>query len=97
MAREIIWSEKAQEDRIQILKYWIKRNQSHTYSQKLFNDFNSVLNIVSHYPKIGKITSRPNSRIIVIHDYWIIYRVQPTMIIVDRIWDVRQNPRKLRY
>lgn len=97
MAREIIWSEKAQEDRIQILKYWIKRNQSHTNSQKLFNDFNSVLNIVSHYPKIGKITSRPNSRIIVIHYYWIIYRVQPTLIIVDRIWDVRQNPRKLRY
>ena len=35
MARKIIWSANAKNDRTAILKYWIARNKSNTHSKKL--------------------------------------------------------------
>lgn len=97
MAKKVIWSKKAQEDRITILQYWIKNNQSNTYSIKLFSDFNACVDLIEQYPRLGKATNRPDTRILVIYDYWIIYVIKTNSIIVARIWDVRQNPRKLKY
>ena len=35
MVREIIWSESAKTDRIEILNYWLNRNKSNIYPNKL--------------------------------------------------------------
>lgn len=44
MAREIIWTKRAQNDRYSIFNYWNKRNKSKSYSQKLNNLFISSIN-----------------------------------------------------
>ena len=35
MAKQVIWSILAHNDRLEILDYWIKRNKSNSYSKKL--------------------------------------------------------------
>ena len=35
MAKRIVWSKFALENKLEILKYWNHRNESNTYSRKL--------------------------------------------------------------
>lgn len=56
MAKQIVWSLKAQKDRKEILYYWRKRNKSNEYSKKLNGLFKEALKLISDYPEIGKIT-----------------------------------------
>lgn len=37
MARKVKWTIKAQQERKDILQYWVNRNKSSTYSKKLSN------------------------------------------------------------
>ena len=96
MVQEIIWSRRAQNDRIEILNYWIKRNKSNTYSKKLNILFEEAVKIISQYPHIGKPTDNLNARIKVVRDYLIIYELDDKdRLIVLTIWDSRQNPSRL--
>ena len=54
MAKKIIWSETAQNDRKEILLYWKNRNKSLVYSMKLNNLFNDAAEIIATFPKIDK-------------------------------------------
>lgn len=54
MVRQIVWVQKAQEDRKQILAYWFNRNKSKTYSKKLDQYIRVTLNLIGKYPLIGK-------------------------------------------
>ncbi len=54
MARKIIWSFKAQEDRKEILQYWKNRNKSTVYSKKLNDLFKQAIVILSNHPFIGR-------------------------------------------
>ena len=56
MAKQIIWSKRAQTDRKEILKYWNKRNKSNTYSKKLNGLFKEAVRLISQYPEIRKFT-----------------------------------------
>lgn len=55
--KQVIWSIRVQQDRIAILKYWIERNKTKTYSKKLFALFNQAADLISDHPKIGKPTN----------------------------------------
>ena len=63
MARKIIWSKRAQQDRYSIFKYWNKRNKSNKYSKKLNNLFIAAAEFVAHNPTTGLKTDRENIRI----------------------------------
>jgi len=52
MAKQIIWSLRAQNDRKEILGYWIERNKSNTYSKKLNFLFKEAVKLVAKHPKI---------------------------------------------
>ncbi len=54
MAKQIIWSRKAQNDRKEIFRYWNKRNKSKLYSKKLNKLFKEAVKLISEYPEIGK-------------------------------------------
>lgn len=95
MAKQIIWSERAQKDRKQILKYWTLRNKSNTYSKKLNQIFIKAIRIISQFPKIGKQTDDKNARIKIVKDYLIIYEETENIINILTIWDCRQNPQKI--
>jgi plasmid stabilization system protein ParE len=71
MAKRIIWSNRAQQDRKEILAYWIDRNKSKTYSLKLNQLFIQAVNLLSEHPLIGEKTEIENIRIKIVRDYYI--------------------------
>ena len=95
MVKKIIWSVTAQNDRKEILSYWIDRNKSSTYSKKLNLLFNDAAKIIAKFPKIGKPSGYRDSRIKIVKDYLLVYVEFDTFISIITIWDARQNPIKL--
>ncbi len=96
MARQIVWSLKAQKDRKEILMYWNQRNKSLEYSRKLNRLFKKAVNLISEYPEIGKLTNDKNARIKIVHNYLMIYEYNENQVLILNIWDGRQNPKKLK-
>jgi len=93
--RKIIWSIRAQQDRLQILEYWIERNKSESYSEKLYNLFNSAIELISEHPEIGRQTDEQDIRAKIVRDYMIFYQVSEQQLNILAIWDTRQNPEKI--
>ena len=96
MAKEIVWTEKAQNDREKILKYWISRTGSEAYSIKLNFRFIEIVTILAEYPAIGKISEVENIRFKIVSDYKIFYTVSPDTINIITVWDTRQDPEQLK-
>ena len=92
MAKQVIWSKLAHQDRISILEYWTKRNLSNIYSKRLNQVFENTADLISNHPKIGKRTEIPDVRIKIVRDYFVTYRETDTSIEILTIWDYRQDP-----
>ena len=95
MARKIIWSKRAQQDRYSIFKYWNKRNKSNKYSKKLNNLFIAAAEFVAHNPTTGLKTDRENIRIKFASNFALIYETTELELYMLSIFDTRQNPDKL--
>ena len=95
MAKRVIWTKNAQKERKEILKYWIERNKSKTYSKKLNELFKDSINLLKLRPEIGKKTDIENVRIKIIRDYLIFYESSSDKIYILSIWDSRQDPNSL--
>jgi len=93
--KQVIWSIRAQQDRIAILEYWIERNNSKTYSRKLFVLFIQATDLISDHPKIGKPTNYENVRFKIVRDYLLFYEEMEDRIEILLVWDSRQNPDRL--
>ncbi len=96
MAKKIVWSIKAQNDRKEIFTYWNARNQSTVYSRKLNVLIIEAIKAISNFPNIGKLTGYKNTRVKIVRDYLIVYKELDSEIIILTIWDSRQNPLKLQ-
>jgi plasmid stabilization system protein ParE len=96
MAKRVIWSARAQKERSEILKYWVKRNKSKTYSQKLNKLFNERIENATLQPEAGMATDDPATRILIVRDYFIYYDVYLSHIEILTIWDNRRNPDSFR-
>ena len=94
MAKKIVWTETARNDRKEIFAYWNNRNKSTLYSYRLNLLFNDALKSVSLHPHIGKQTNYPDTRIKIVSYYLIVYKDYDSFISVISIWDGRQNPLK---
>ena len=95
MAKQVVWSLRARDDRKAILQYWRVRNKSNTYSKKLNQLFKDSIQIIKDFPQIGKTTDDSNTRIKIVRDYLIFYEETETQIFILTIWDSRQDPDKL--
>ena len=96
MAKQIIWSKRAFEDRKLILQYWIDRNQSITYSKRLNQIFENTAELISKFPEIGKKTVYADIRIKVIKNYFFTYRETESSVEILTIWDQRQDPKSFK-
>lgn len=92
MAKEIKWTTRSITDRTEIYKYWLKRNQSDTYPEKLEQLFEKSAEIISKFPYIGMPTNYRNVYSKVVKDYKIFYRIRHDEIQILRVWDTRQHP-----
>jgi toxin YoeB len=91
MARQIVWTFTAQQERREILEYWVKRNKSKTYSRKLSKLIISALQDVSKNPLIGRKTDILNIRVKIVKEYLLFYEITPTIINVLSVWDGRRD------
>jgi hypothetical protein len=93
--RSIFWTITALKQRNIVLDYWTERNHSELYSRKLITLINKRINLLKTNPFLGKNTDYPNTRVLSLGHYSIIYRETEQGIIITGFWDNRQNPSKL--
>jgi len=96
MAREIIWSFTAEEEKNEILRFWLFHNQSPTYSLKLDEQIYKAIELLPYYPFIGRKTNFGRARLIIVDNYLIFYEVTETQILILSISDGRQDPEKIK-
>jgi plasmid stabilization system protein ParE len=90
--RKIVWSHRSKIRLYEILKYYVNRNKSKTYSEKLYRKFNNQLRLLHKQPDLGIKTEIESIRGLIIGDYIIFYEELEDKIIVHSLWDSRQNP-----
>lgn len=95
MVRQIVWTERAQKERIEFLTFWNNHNKSTSYSKKLNNLIRESLKLISRHPFIGKPTTKENVKVKILKNYLLIYEITSDEIIVLSVWDCRQKPLKL--
>jgi len=93
--RKIIWSERAKNKLFNILEFYIQRNQSKTYSARLYKLISDEVKLLSRHPQLGFKTTDDTIRGLIIQDYIIFYEVQDNIIIIHSIWDCRRDPARI--
>lgn len=97
MAKQITWTYRAQQDRIEILHHWRIRNQSNTYSKKLNLLFKKAIALIAVHPHIGRRTTIEGIRVKLVRDYLIFYEETGEQVFILSIWDNRRNPEEIPY
>ncbi len=94
--RIIVWSENAKFELREIFEYFNFRNKSKIYSLKLNRLIQTELKLLLQNPEIGKITNTLNIRGLFIENYYIFYEINQKHIVILSVWDIRQNPERLK-
>lgn len=92
MAERVIWTTRAQNDRREILEFWIEYNKSTSFSRKLNSLFQEATQLIKAHPKIGQLTDIENVRVKVVRDYLMFYEFLNDDIYILTIWDSRKDP-----
>jgi len=95
MAKRVIWSLRAQSERLEILEYWHKRTGNKRYSGKLAAEFKEPVGYITEHNYVGVATDEENVRIAVCGHYLIFYEFKKESIEILTVWDSRRNPRNL--
>jgi addiction module RelE/StbE family toxin len=95
MVRRIVWTNRALNDRKNILNYWNKHNKSKSYSHKLNQLIKEAVKLIQNHPNIGRSTDIKNVRVKVIRNYLIFYENLKEELIILTFWDARNDPDKL--
>ena len=96
MAKRVIWSHQAHNNRKKILQYWNERNKSNQYSRKLNELIKNAVIQISIFPKIGIPTDFEDVRCKTLKDYRIFYKEESDTISILSIWDCRKNPDEIK-
>ena len=94
--KQVRWTSIAFNDKIEILEYWVNRNQSTTFSEKLDLLIDNALDQVKEFPDHGKKTEYKNIRIKIVRSYLMYYLVENDFITVVRIWDPKKDPKEFK-
>ncbi len=97
MAKRIEWTDNALREKVEILKYWKKRNKSEDYSKKLNGLFKNAVRTIQKHAALGRPTEDPEVKNILARDYLIYFTETDTCITVVHILDGRRNPDRWKY
>lgn len=95
MAKRIIWTPNARDEKKRILSYWLKRNKSNVYSKKLNILFKQAIHLIANKPIPRRITDFEDVYVKIVRDYKIFFTEDEESIYIISIWDTRQDPNKL--
>ena len=92
--KKIVWSTRASLELKQILEFYYQRNGSTTYSLRILNEVDYLLNTLSKNEFLGRLTSNKYTRVIPVKDYLIFYDVNQDIIEIVSFWDNRKGNKK---
>lgn len=92
MALQIVWSPISIEQLNAILIYWVNRNSSLHFSQKLYQRVKKTLKILAIHPESGKLTEITDIRAKIIHHYILFYSFNDETLNVVAFCDMRRDP-----
>ncbi len=90
--RKIVWSNRAKIRLYAILDFYVVRNKSKVYSNKLQKLISKEVKLLLKQPDLGLKTSEDTTRGLIIENYIVYYEITDEKIIIHTIWDSRQNP-----
>lgn len=91
----ITWTFLAKSQLQHILKFWVERNGTTTYSERLLDKVSMKTKQLSKYPTSAPKTSITEIRKAALGNYSIYYKEVKSSIIIVAFWDNRQKPSKL--
>lgn len=96
MAKWIIrWTRTADVQYVGILEFWVKRNKSKSYSEKLIKIVARKTKQIAENPLIYKAAGVKDVRVASLGNFSIYYKMADKEIIITAFWDNRQDPKKL--
>lgn len=93
---KIEWATDAKSDLYNILVFYVQRNKSTSYSNKLNTKINKSINLISSNPLLGTKTDYDSVRALITGEYQIIYEVFDQLLLIIMIWDCRRDPNDKR-
>ena len=95
--RQIVWTKYAQEEKINTLKYWTRRNHSPAYSKKINKESKRMLSLVKENPFIGEeVEDMRNVRhVLVLEVFSLFYYFDEGYVKILSFWDNRRDPENL--
>lgn len=91
--KKIIWSEKAIDELDQILQFWLRKNKSNTYPNRILVESDKIVKLIGIHPEIGIGTNFPEVKMkLVLNRFYIVYRFNNESIYILKCWDCRQDP-----
>ncbi len=61
--KSVVWTETAARQRREILKYWVKRNGTSTYAEKLIKLTNEQIKVIQSNPELFKKAEFPSTHV----------------------------------
>ncbi|MDR0393907.1 MAG: type II toxin-antitoxin system RelE/ParE family toxin [Tannerella sp.] len=94
----IKWSHRAVKEKSDILRYWVKRNESEAYSERIELETDKAISVILKNNLAGeKVKNRDHvRRLTIMRDYSIYYTVTGKYVYILVFWDNRQNPKRLK-
>jgi plasmid stabilization system protein ParE len=89
------WTRTADIQFVGILDYWVKRTKSTAYSKKLINLVSEKTLEIAKSPFLYKFTDFKDTRVALVGNFSIYYKVEDQEIIITAFWDNRQDPKRL--
>lgn len=90
--KKIIWSDLAKIELANALEFYLLQNGSPTYSNKILDEVEDLMRLLSQNEFIGRLTRNKFTRTIPVKHYAVFYEVNGDRIEIVSFWDGRQDP-----
>tara|TARA_B100000378_G_scaffold187229_1_gene151953 strand:- start:232 stop:531 length:300 start_codon:yes stop_codon:yes gene_type:complete len=96
-SKQIIWTDRAKAEFYHILEFYIDRNKSTTFSEKLLSEVEELTFLLKSNEFIGRLTSDNTVRVFPVRHFLLFYAIRKESIYIVSFWDNRQNDTKKSY
>ena len=95
---KVVWSKRSLQELDDILEYWLNRNMSNSYPNKILKESSITVNLICTQPEIGVETDHRNVKMrLVLNRFYLVYRITKDEIEILKFWDCRQDPQSNKY
>ncbi len=93
---KIIWSQRAKNELKDTCNFWINKNKSNAYSDKLLNETLRKIDLIIENPKIGFESKKSRlRRVLILENFSLTYKHSKNHIQIVSFFDNRRNPNSL--